>query len=274
MQKISNLVLLAFGAVVSSGMAQAQETPKHDVDEVLRGCFDTIERLARLKCYDDYFGRPNLIGDLGTKEEVVPVERIATVPPAIAYANALLNAPDRIEETVAVTFKPVEGVEEPMPLDWSEEGLIAFLSAPRSEEEDKRLRLENDLFLAVESDASIGEPATLILSCENNISRLKVVFGEPFDGKFIDARFYASETLTEDKSLQRKLWIRGQGYLIENARGLDSIQLMARIVSGSRSQIAVGNGETIRSAFFETDALKKGLPLLARQCSWSSDVSN
>lgn len=274
MQKIPNLIFAACVWCSAAVQSAAEESGSRAVSEsALEQCFAQSERLARLECYDVLLERPQLLEDVAAAEETEQEERAAQLPRAITYANDLLTSQDLIGGSIHMTLRRADGGEHQALIEFEGGGLEDFLDEPRSKEEAKRLRLENDLFLALESDTSIGEAATLILSCENNISRLKVVFSQPFDGRFVDARFYGSETLSDESSLSRKLWVRSDGYLLENARGLDSIRLIARIVSGALSQISVGNGENIRSAFFETEALGKALPYLARHCSWSPGVT-
>ena len=257
-----------------SAQAKVEESGSRIIPEnALEQCFSKSERLARLKCYDLLLERPQLLEEDTAAVETDQVERVAQLPPAISYANDLLISQHLIEDRVHITLRRADGGEYQEFIEFEGGDLKGFLDEPRSEEQAEQLRLDTDLFLAIESDTSIGEAATLILSCENNISRLKVVFHQPFDGRFVDARFYGSETLSDENSLSRKLWVRGDGYLLENARGLDSIKLIARLISGALSQVSVGNGENIRSAFFETEALTKALPYLARHCSWSSDVT-
>lgn len=275
MQKISNLVLLTACMIVAGLPVTSQPVPDQTVQGAqLQICFDESERLARLKCYDDLLERPRTVEEAAKPQETDAVERVAQLPKAIEYANSLLFGKNLVEETVSVSLRPVEESSAELPEGVGEDGILGFLKSPFTDEDLKALRGSYDLFLAIASDETIGEAATLLLSCENNISRLKIVFSEPFEGRFVDARFYGSENLTDDAGLHRKLWVRGEGYLLENARGLDAIKLMGRIVAGARSQISVGNGEAVRSAFFETDALRDALPLLAQHCSWSSGLEN
>lgn len=274
MQKVSHLIFAACTWSLASGPLGANSADNRQIAaDALEQCFALSERLARLECYDVLLGRPQLLDDRKAEEEPVQIERVAELPRAISYANDLLNGTDLIGGEIHMTLRRSDGGENQEFIAFEGEGLEDFLNEQRTEEEAKKLRVENDLFLAIESDTSIGEPATLILSCENNISRLKVVFNQPFGGRFVGARFFGSEKLSEESALSRKLWVRSDGYLLENARGLDSIQLIARIVSGALSQVSVGEGEAIRSAFFKTDALKQALPYLARHCSWSPSVT-
>lgn len=269
MQKISNFIIssvLVLASCSAASVAASQEVSAgiKVVDMVpLETCFAQRERLSRLECYDTLLQRPQI-------QNTAPVvQEKPEIPHVVTQAWEFLESPDRVDEDVAVTMinrqtgaKFVGG----------EDGLITTLNAPLSEEALSERKAEYDLFLVLSSDPTVGEDATLIVSCENEITRLKIIYSESFEGRFAEARFYGRETLAGEDGVERKLWVHGQGYMLENARGLDSIRLIQHITAGDLGQIAVGRGDHIRSAFFATPALKKAIPLAARQCSWLSGL--
>ena len=236
------------------------------VDSVgIEECFNEAERLSRLTCYDLLLDRDEITD---TQNEIEGITNITPlIPAALIFAEKLITAPDRTEENVRVTL--IERANSVILHGSGENGVFDLIDTSIPQDAFDIMRADNDLYLALPSQKDIGEQAVLSASCQNNITRLKVYFDVPFSGKTQKARFYGGKTLINDGSEARHVWVRGDGYVLENARGLDAIRLLSQLSQGQLGQISVGTGEDVRSAFFDTDALRAALPMLQRHCSWS-----
>ena len=263
MRKISIITALCVFSVLEAGSGLA-ETVTLEREQV-RFCFDKAERLERLRCYDRVLNRPGF-SDEGTRDK----DEAENIPQALAFAMSLLETRDRVENRVHITLIDRETGDRLRGGRYG--GVFELIDIMIPQEEYDVLREESDMFLAMKSEEKIGEPAILVLSCEGDISHLKLYLGTPFEGKYADARFYGSSALGSDMVEQRSMWVRGAGHALESPRGLDTIKLLRRLTTGSLGQISIGEGREPRSAFFDTDALTEALPYLARHCGWVINV--
>lgn len=260
MYTIRTLITLTAALVCSAASAQ-DFVPRTD----LQPCFEMEERLSRLACYDQVLKRPDVTD---TQANTVPEPPEDTIEPAIIEAAKLLNSPYITEDGVFVTLRDRETGGTLSAL--GEEGLLNSPKPPKITEKFETLRLETDLFLVLPSEQEIGEQAVLVVSCQNNITHLQVYWYERFEGRSEDVRFYYDTSLSDgDSNEDRRFRVRGNGFIIENARGLDSIRLVQEMSKTQRIQVSVGVGADVRSAFFNTEALPSALPMTARHCSWS-----
>lgn len=223
------------------------------------------ERLARLACYDQVLLRPE-ITDTAPTLAAETIEN--TIEPAVVEVTKLLNSPYATDDGVFVTLTDRETGGTLAAL--GDDGILNASPQQQATEEFEAMRLETDLFLVLPSVTEIGEQAALVVSCQNNITHLQVYWFERFEGRAEDVRFYYDTSLSDgDSNEDRRFRVRGNGFILENARGLDSIRLVQEMSKTQRIQISVGAGADVRSAFFDTDALPTALPMTARHCSWS-----
>ncbi|WP_039017025.1 type VI secretion system-associated protein TagO [Halocynthiibacter namhaensis] len=236
---------------------------------LLAPCFNDTERLSRLECYDRVLARPT--DEEVTAEVVTPL--VPAVIPALVFTAGLLASPYVTEAGVYVSLKDRETGRELPAFD--NEGNTFELTTVEGETESSPLKEDTDVFLALESQAGGDEPAVLVVSCENNITRFRVFWYTPFEERYTSVRFHYDNALSEEGGRElRRFRVRQNGYAVENARGLDSIRLTKGLSAAEITQVGVGAGENIRSAFFNTAALTEALPIVARHCSWSLSNSS
>ena len=227
-------------------------------------CFEKNERLSRLECYDTVLKRPE-VTDSAPELDPKPDAQIA---PAIAFLSSLINSWDISENGVIVTLREHDSGSSLRV--YNDEGEVQLRSQAGKHVDPETYQESTDLFLALPNIEGQGEKATLVASCQNDITRLRIYWYEPFETRTTSVRFHYDDSVTQNEGRElRQFHVRGNGYVTENARGLDSIRL-TRALSGSEiSQVGIGVNSDLRSAFFNTAALNDVLPLLAHHCSWA-----
>ena len=265
---ISTFSLVAFSAALSNPL-QAQEGVG-DIDRsLLTPCFEDNERLSRLECYDTVLQRPK-VTDVTPAPAPAPK---APVIPAIAFLTGLMTSPDVSENGVAVSLRARDNGASLRVFDV--EGEVDLRDAAGEPVDLETYRDDTDIFLALQSVEGQGEDATLVASCQNDITRFRIYWYEPFATRTTSVRFHYDDSVTENTGRElRQFHVRGGGYVTENARGLDSIRLTRAISGADMTQVGIGDSENLRSAFFNTSALNDVLPLLARHCSWALSNSS
>lgn len=265
MQKISIVITVAC-LVATQALAQDISGSVMVDERELNTCFQTVERLERLMCYDTVLKRVEI-------SDTVPVSKPSPEqipkPNSVMFSGRLLGR-EAVEKDGAFITLINRDSGDTLSND-SEDGAFDLVDPPLDQEQLQTLRQENDLYVAIKSKDGIGEKTILVASCENNITRLKIYFYTPFEGRTEIARFYSGESLSEDNSEVRHMWVRGDGYILENARGLDSIRLLKQLSHGLLGQISFRDGDDVRSSFFDTSPLNTAIPLLSRHCSWRSE---
>ncbi len=255
--------LVAFSAALTSP-TMAQEAGGTIDRALLTPCFEDSERLSRLECYDSVLERPE-VTDVTPEPEPEPAPQIV---PAIAFLTGLMTSPDVSENGVAVTLRERDNGASLRVFD--EEGEVDLRTRAGEPVDPETYRDDTDLFLALQSIEGQGEDATLVVSCQNDITRFRIYWYQPFETRTTSVRFHYDDSVLENEGRElRQFHVRGGGYVTENARGLDSIRLTRAISGAEITQVGIGDSSDLRSAFFNTAALDDVLPLLARHCSWA-----
>lgn len=257
------LQILPFCALVLSGAAaQAQNAALQDTPEFAT-CFAQDDRIRRLICYDDLFGRP---AERDLKAAVVPAPVTPTLPAAVERSWGLLQSATITPEGVAVTIIDRETGKKAIA---GPDGFLAEIDPPTDSEAFDDFKSSYDLKLALPSQPASTEPGVLLLSCENNITSMKVLWTTQSSSRFETTRFHAGQNLSDAARDLLTLRTEADGYLLAAPRGLESIRLVQALARGADAQITIGDGVNVRSLFFDAQALRAALPLIARQCSWS-----
>lgn len=265
MQKIWTLTFIAAGFLTVAGISGPSVADKLPVDKAaLSKCFAEPDRLDRLGCYDQLLGRPGIADSAASASSASDQQSDTVRPRAVAYVDGFLNSPVVTKRGVHVSLidrksgQPLTGNYE------TEDGRIDLLSGATSAD---RLQRETDVFLAL-ANFDGEQNGVLLVSCENNITRMRVMWDTPFDGTTISARFLFGNKLSGGPNIERVLRVGGNGYLLESARGLESIRLLRNMVTGDRVQISAGRAGELRSLFFDAGALRDALPMVGQHCSW------
>ncbi|OKH86429.1 type VI secretion system-associated protein TagO [Thalassospira sp. TSL5-1] len=253
--------MLACGASVN---AHAQTVID---DDGLAACFATANRLDRLGCYDSLLGRPNT-GDEGIAIAKPAADEDEKTPLAISYVNGFLRSSNITPEGVAVTLLDHKTGAK---ITGTNGDLLDRINPPRDMADFDQLRRKADLYLALPALADAGEKGAMLVSCENNITRMRLMWINDFAGRTVDARFLYGNSLAQENAIGTLLRVNGQGHILETPRGLESIRLLKTITNGSRIQVSVDAGNEQRSLFFDADALRSALPMMGRHCAWKMD---
>ncbi|WP_259779347.1 type VI secretion protein [Aestuariispira ectoiniformans] len=261
MQKIRTLIFAAAGCLVGTS-AWTAETISLDPADVGK-CFSETDRLDRLGCYDRLLGRPG-IDDIGRPVATGGTGLTGETPPAVTFVEGFLATSATTAQGVHVTLLD-RSTGEPVKVG---DGVASLIDEPGGEQGDERLGRNADVYLALRNIDDARTDGALLVSCENNITRMRIKWGTPFETATVPARFLFGDTLTDEGSIKRVLRVGGQGYLLESARGLESIRLLRKMIAGSRVQISAGRGQAVRSLFFNANALRDALPMVGRHCSW------
>ncbi|MEQ5778150.1 hypothetical protein J4E05_21680 [Thalassospira sp. NFXS8] len=267
MQKIRTVSVMALMMVCGGISVDAQAQTVID-DTALGACFAKANRLDRLGCYDSLLGRPNT-GDEGITVSRAVVEEDEKTPVAVSYVNGFLRSADVTPQGVAVTLLDHKSGAK---ITGGKDGsLLDRINPPRDRAAFDALRRKADLYLALSSLADAGEQGAMLVSCENNITRLRLMWKDAFSGRTADARFLYGGSIAQENATGTVLRVNGQGHILETPRGLESIRLLKTISDGSRIQVSVDAGQEQRSLFFDADALRGALPMMGRHCAWKMD---
>ncbi|MGB0903218.1 type VI secretion system-associated protein TagO [Halocynthiibacter sp.] len=265
---IGTFSLAAFSAALAPPLL-AQEGAVTIDRELLTPCFEDNERLSRLECYDRVLARPE-VTDVTPEPEPEPAPQIV---PAIAFLTGLLTSPDVSENGVAMILRERDNGANLRVFD--DEGEVDLRTLAGETVDPETYQDDTDLFLALQSLEGQGEDATLVVSCQKDITRFRIYWYEPFATRTTSVRFHYDDSVTENEGRElRQFHVRGDGYVTENARGLDSIRLTRAISAADITQVGIGDSSNLRSAFFNTAALDEMLPLLAHHCSWALSNSS
>jgi type VI secretion system VasI family protein len=254
MSQVRIVILIALTVLVSPAEAESVLTVS---EGAVKTCFEARERLERLACYDRVLQRP-------MTEDVVLPPPAPTVSQARAAAEAdlktVLSTPWQSDDGVLITLQSHDNgdiLHDPFTL--------------LAEAKTRPDKLPADLYLALRSDPATGVAATLVLSCRNAITELQIYWPETLSGTVADVRLYYGRSLNDPADHEdRRFKVRGDGILLENARGLDSIRLARMLAGTAITQVSVGSGTDVRSAFFETVRFEPVLGLIGQQCAWSN----
>ncbi|AUG55447.1 type VI secretion system-associated protein TagO [Thalassospira marina] len=265
MQKIRTVGVMAMMVVCGASINANAQTVIDD--DALAACFTTANRLDRLGCYDSLLGRPGM-GDEGVAI-AQPVETDdEKTPLAVSYVNGFLRSANVTPEGVAVTLLDHKSGAK---ITGPNGDLLDRINPPRDMADFDQLRRQADLYLALPALADAGEKGAMLVSCENNITRMRLMWMDGFSGRTVNARFLYGGSISQENATGTLLRVNGQGHILETPRGLESIRLLKTITDGSRIQVSVDAGNEQRSLFFDADALRSALPMMGRHCAWKMD---
>lgn len=233
-------------------------------DDALQTCMDVSARLDRLSCYDALFG---VVPDpLDAQAKGINPLREARKPEAHRHFDRLMASKYKTENGVTVSFWDALNQKDIHDL----EDFPAFLDAGWNSELTKLFVHDTSVFVAIASNAELGEAGGLVASCENNISHLRFFWDAPIEGRVIEATLLFGDDISQTRQVERmRMRITDEGYVINTPRGLEAINVLQTIGQGPRGQVSIGKRENLRSLFFETEPLSDALPIISRHCGWT-----
>lgn len=233
----------------------------------VNACFEMNERLARLECYDTLLGRPGEI-DLNVQSPQTDADAPVQTPNAIQFVEKLIEKGQSTENGVLVALLERGGHKR-----YATQGKTAveFMKSIRSQADIETVRETANLYIILPSIKTLGEEAVLVASCIEDITNLDIYWYQSLGKREVTARFLTGNELSINTPVvKRQIKITGSGYILSNPRGLESIRTLNKFASGARGQVSIEQGNTVRSSFFETRALRNVLPFIAKHCSWKS----
>ena len=255
-----SLGILMLAAAPTAAAAATISVERAEIER----CFEEPDRLDRLACYDDVLANPNV---MSTGVPVAQAVAPAVLAPSVRNARVKRDSALRTQSDVAVTvLNRATGTQNDIP-GAAEASLFRRLYTATV---SPAFRAENDIHLAIASIDQTGEPGILLVSCENNITHLRVQWDQPFSDTTVDTQVYFGSMIGDrSATIDQHMRVQGDGHLLVAPRGLESIRILTRIVSGERVNFSTNSDNQLRSMFFDMNALRGSLDLIARNCSWA-----
>lgn len=233
----------------------------------LEFCFSKPSRVNRLACYDDLFKNPNI----EMPKVSVPERRVR--PTLSGTAKSVLFARERLaaqlKTPTGVSVSVINrktGEAGPIP-GVSSHSVLRRLSLAATDQDFQDVY---DIYLAISSIDGAGENGILLISCENNISHLRIQWDRLFEPIFVNTRIRLENKLgKKSDAISQRMRVLGDGHYLVAPRGLESIRILSKLVSGEKFQVSTDDQQNMRSIFFDAAALRGGLSIIARHCSWS-----
>lgn len=270
---------LALASVTMSSKVLAEDGGRWAVsDTSINACRTIQNRVDRLSCFDALFKTPSTIGgDIvqATSSTVLgpgPITRLiedvdrarpGPVPPIHhelrPWQTELRLSQMEFDGFLARQAKPLEPSEDV----WSKRTLIEPIDyAPDTV----------DVFLVTRSllpeagvpqVSPLGARALMMMSCENDITRLALRLPEPIAERRIqvELRTASGGKLGVWQSLEN-------GHIVTAGRGLESIGLIAGMIGHKRVQAELITDEQVYPFFFDIDNLGEVIGALRTACHW------
>jgi type VI secretion system VasI family protein len=252
--RLPMLAIAGFLGLVPMAASAAPAVERQDIDK----CRSTGDRVARLACFDGIFATPT---DTGS--------------PAVTLGTPASPAPRSLPGPWQSLAEAQERLRQPGQLDWVSR-IRPWQAATYSADPALRTQAQQsdtfdilltmpELDLAAKPDtARANDRATLLVSCENNITSLMVLLPKAIDG------LQANMSLSSDSNTFSRLNWRDveNGGVISAGRGLESIDTLRTLFGRQRIQLQVNYLDGPRAFVFAVADLQEKLKPLRLACHW------
>lgn len=263
-QKLLAIKLLLLSTSIFSGTAFADN--KNYVDEGIK-CTKITDRVQRLLCFDETFKSPIRQVNIN----ISPPDLKKPDGPLRLMANALERQRDRDDDNWIIRARPWQ---QTMLLTLADFDRILVSGVNKQPDSENAIQHEwtpqtVDIFMTMrEADVPAERPgadeATMMLSCENDITTLAILLPKPIQ------TLQANLSMSSGSGSIFKLNWRDveNGTVVIAGRGLESIDSIKTIANYSRVQVQVNYPEGPRAFVFDINNLKDRLKPLRTACHW------